>query len=234
MINRILICLILCVSVSAARGQKSKEKSLTADQLYSLQHQIYRKAIACYDFSTAATALHTMLAIQPEHREWKDTLASVYYTQGNWLSAILVSEEILNDSAGNLFAREILAESQTQYGLTAASLSSFEKLFQQEARPMWLYRVICLRYELKRQQECFAGIQTLLSLEGVGTETIRISYEDGSMQAVPLAAAALNVGGMLLKEAGRTAEAREIFKQSLNMMPEFVLAANNLASLPAE
>ena len=72
-----------------------------------------------------------------------------------------------------------------------------------------------------------ANVDKILAEKAAMEQKISISYESGS-QEVPLLAAALNLGGIILIDEHKYENAKLYFESALKLDQNFVLAQNNL------
>lgn len=210
-------------------GQKNKITE--ADREYVIQQNIFTQSLKFYDFSTAKTALFHMMALRPQETYWMDTLATVYFSEGAYLQSLLVSREILDKKPEDEQVLQILAESESALGLEKEAVKTFEKLWSLTGKVYYQYKIATLQFSLKRMMECGNSLNGILGNAASSREKISISYQDGSSQEVVIAAAALNIGGMLAMEMNQVDEAIALFNQSSQLDASFILPRNNLATI---
>jgi tetratricopeptide (TPR) repeat protein len=89
------------------------------------------------------------------------------------------------------------------------------------------YKLAVCQYGLKRNAESMANVDRILGDKKATDQKITITYETSS-QDVPVLAAALNVGGIILIDEKKLEDAKLYFESALKLDPNFVLAQNNL------
>ncbi len=208
---------------AATTPTSNKERSS-----YEIQYQVYRNAVNLDDFVTARVAVHNMIAIKPEQKEMKDTLAMLYYNSGAFVQSTVLSREIIKDNPQNQLILQILATSEENLGLSKEALENYEALYKLNQDVYILYKIAVLQYTLKRFGECAVTLNKLLGQPLSDKDVVQINYDQNSGQEVPLKAAAFNIFGMMAFEMGKLDEAEKFFQQSQNVFPEFLLAVNNL------
>ena len=237
-IKTLLLCLAIGTLAQPLSAQKKKDTSAPNktiappeatenDALFELQRKVYQQALRYGDFNTAAVALNYIVALKPEKREYKDTLALVYSELGANVQALSVAKDILSTNSNNAQMLEVAANAEESLGLIKEALEDYEKLFKLSGKTYHLYKVAGMQYYLKRFGECAATLNGLLNAKDVGTEKITMNY-DRQRQDVPLSAAVYNMRGMLALEQKDYKISRDNFNEALKIMPDFYLAKGNL------
>lgn len=204
---------------------------MSLQQYVGLQQQVYKNAIQLGDINTALNAVHQILAIDNQNT-YIDTLAYLYFNGGSYYQAILLGSQILTTRPDNAGILEVVAVSQQKLGLAKESLESYDKLQSLAPSVYNLYNIATLQYALKRFGECGQTIDMILKAED-NMEKINITDNTGASQQVPIKAAALNMLGVMALELKQTDVAVKSFQEALKLVPEFVLAKNNLAKVTA-
>lgn len=237
-----MLMLVACTFVATAqKTTKDAPKETTGSssnsnqQLYDINKSIYRNALKYNDLGTATQAVYTMLAVAPNELNLKDTLAYLYYNNGQYVQALLIGLEIVEKSDTNKNILEIVAISQQNLGLLKESLENYEKLYKQSKNIYHQYKVATLQYALKRYGECGVTIDKILQDKG-NTEMITITDANRQQQEVSIKAAVLNMNGVMALELNQNDLAKKSFEEALKVQPDFALAKNNLdmASKPQQ
>lgn len=194
------------------------------------QKVILRNAKKYNDGAVARTAIFELIALQPNQKEWKDSLLYVYFAEGNYVSTLLLSEELLKDDQ-NPEVLERKAISEQQLGLLKEALTSYEQLFKLKGENFYLYQVATIQYQLKRFGECEMTINALLNDAKTKEQKVTISLGQQGSQEVSMEAALLNIKGVMLKDIGKEEESKKLFTLALEKAPDFVLAKANLEAL---
>lgn len=212
--------------------EKVEEPQASAtDTEYDRQKGIFKSALAYSDLDVATYALYNMLALKPEGKEYRDTLAFVYFQRGAYPQALLLGREILEANDQNNEMLELVAISEQSLGLVKESLASYEKLFARSNNVYHLYEIAALQYGLKRFGECEQTLNRVLGDEKAGEVTVSLNIDQQQRQEVPIAAAAYNMMGVMYTEMGKKNEALEAYKKAIGVSPDFVLAQKNIEVL---
>jgi tetratricopeptide (TPR) repeat protein len=225
-------------------AQKGKEKAATtespkaeatkpqpANDQVKYYRGIYNTALNYNDFAVATDAMYHLIALQPDQSALKDTLAAIYFQRGAWPQVVLVTSELLTANPKNLGALELRAVANQSMGRAKESLEDYENLFEENKSPYHLYEIAALQLAMKRFGECELSVRQLLANPDIKEKTISISVQDGRTQDVPLAAAGLNMQGVLDLEQGKKDSAKSYFEAAVKAYPEFLLAKNNLDAI---
>lgn len=194
--------------------------------------KIYQQAKKYNDRQMMISALYDIITKYPPTTEWKDSLALVYFSSGNYVSALLVATDVLqNTQKDNILELKALCEQQL--GLLKDALSSYEQLFKNTGKPYYLYQVATIQYQLKRYGECEQTINALLNDPKSREEKINI-VTNNQQQQVNMVAASYNIQGVMFKDLSKFDEAKQAFQAALEISPDFLLAKSNLEAIERE
>jgi tetratricopeptide (TPR) repeat protein len=237
-VNKKLSVFVLLLSlVVVAQAQKSKKGpepdcQLQTNEILDKSYKaMYADGLRYGDLAVASNAVYGLLSIHPDSTALLDTLAALYFQRGAWPQVVLVTTDILMKNDKNEGALELRAVANQSLGRAKESLEDYEKLFGRNNNPYHLYEIAALQFAMKRFGECERSVQQLLTDQSIKDKTIVISLQDGRSQDVPLAAAGMNLLGVMSMEQGKKENAKTAFESALKVFPEFILAKNNLEAL---
>ena len=203
-----------------------------AQDPFDLQMKVYASALKYYDLNTATSALYNAMAIKPDRKDLRDSLALIYFAGERYGQAYTVGEEILKENPKRNDILEMVAVSKQSLGLAKEALADYETLYKADTKQIfYLYQMATLQYQLKRYGECVASLDQIIGNEGAAKQNVNIRNSNNTSQSVPMKAAALNVKGIVAMDLSKEAEAKDLFNQALQAFPDFVLAKGNLAAL---
>jgi len=201
-------------------------------QDFDTQMKVYTTALKYYDLNVAISALYNAMALKPERKDLRDSLALIYFAGERYGQAYTVGEEILKENPKRNDILEMVAVSKQSLGLTKDALADYEKLYSADPKQIfYLYQMATLQYQLKRYGECVASLDQIIGNEASAKQNVSIRNSNNTSQSVPMKAAALNVKGIVALELNQEANAKEFFNQALQIFPDFALAKGNLATL---
>jgi len=157
-----------------------------------------------------------------------DTLARLYFSNGNSGQCVLVCKDYLARDSSNVFVREILAISLNSLSKSKESLDQYEVLYASTHSLFHAYQIAVLQYVLKRFGECETTCAVILSDPKAAEMKVPISTDQNNSQQVPLKAAAYNIRGVMLKDLNRPEDALKSFEEAVKIFPDFVLAKSNI------
>ncbi|MFN8277518.1 MAG: hypothetical protein U0T84_08550 [Chitinophagales bacterium] len=202
-----------------------------AQDNFELQMKVYSNALRYYDLPVATTALYNAMAIKPERKDLRDSLALIYFAGERYAQSYTLGEEILKDNPKRTDILELVAVSKQSLGMTKEALADYENLYKAQKQAFYLYQIATLQYQLKRYGECVASLDQIISDPEAKKQTVNIRNANGAGQSVPMVAAACNVKGIVALELNQEASAKELFNKALAEFPDFVLAKGNLLQL---
>jgi len=230
-----MIVLLLALFVLDTYGQKNdrtkKGEAQHENVNYEVQRRVFQQALTINDLGVATQALHQMIALNPENRALKDSLAFLYYNGGAHLQVVLLGKQILETDPDKKDILELVAASEQSLGAMKEALTDFEKLYRVSDDLHHLYQIASLQYNLKRFGECSVSVNAILANQEAKTRKANITIGQGRSQQVPLDAAAFNMKGVIALDMKQLEEAAKNFEQALLIFPEFELAQMNKKSL---
>ena len=203
-----------------------------AQDAFDLQMKVYASALKYYDLNAATSALYNAMAIKPDRKDLRDSLALIYFAGERYGQAYTVGEEILKENPKRNDILEMVAVSKQSLGLAKEALEDYETLYKADTKQIfYLYQIATLQYQLKRYGECVASLDQIIGNEAAAKQNVNIRNSNSTSQSVPMKAAALNVKGIVAMDLSKEAEAKDLFNQALQAFPDFALAKGNLAAL---
>ena len=225
----------------SAEPQASSEQPAASSQgnnatQFNAQISAYKTAMKYYDLQSAASAIYSALALNPERTDLIDSLAYIYFAGEKYPQSFLVGEDILKKNEGRNDIREIVAVSKQSLGMGKEALVDYEKLYSATKDLQFLYQISTLQYQLKRFGECIGSLDQIIASPESAKQEVSLRNQDGSGQKVPMKAAAFNVKGICAMEVNQKDAAKDNFGKALELFPDFQLALNNMKFLsqPAE
>ena len=214
---------VVIAFVANAQKQEAVDKAL----------KVYQQSKKYNDISMVRSAIYELMVLQPEQTSWKDSLAYVYFGSNEFVSAILVANDILEKGTKDNIL-EVKALSEQQLGMLKEALTSYEKLFKATGKSYFLYQIASLQYQLKRFGECEMTINAMLNDVKTAEEKVTINLGKQQQQEVPMTAALLNIKGVMYKDLNNLDEAKKAFTKAAELSPEFVLPKANLKVIADE
>ena len=102
-----------------------------AQDAFNVQLEVYKTSLKYYDLQSAITSLYTAIAIKPERKDLKDSLALIYFSGERYFQANIIAEEIYKDNPKRLDMLEMAAISKQSLGASKEALADYENLYKQ-------------------------------------------------------------------------------------------------------
>ncbi len=218
--RKIVLVLFAVLAISASQAQDA----------FNVQLEVYKTSLKYYDLQSAITSLYTALAIKPERKDLKDSLALIYFSGERYFQANVIAEEIIKDNPKRLDMLEMAAISKQSLGALKEALADYENLYKQKPDLYSLYQIATLQYQLKRYGESVISCDQIIAIPESEKLEASISMKGGS-QKVPLRAAAHNVKGIIAMDLNQPEVAKQQFETALKLFPDFALAQGNLVAI---
>lgn len=203
--------------------------SVRAQDAFATQMKVYGTALKYYDLQTATTALYNAMAIKPERKDLRDSLANIYFLGERYGQAYTIGEEILKEDPKRDDILAIVAVSKQSLGFAKEALEDYEKLYKDSKQIFYLYQIASLQHQLKRVGECLASLDQIIADDASTKQMVSLRNGNGTSQNVPMKAAAINLKGIITLELNQSANARALFNEAIKMFPDFEAAKSNIA-----
>jgi tetratricopeptide (TPR) repeat protein len=203
--------------------------TVRAQDAFDTQMKVYTTALKYYDLQVATTALYNAMALKPDRKDLRDSLALLYFAGERYGQAYTLGEEILKDNPKRNDILEMVAVSKQSLGLAKDALADYEALYKDTKQIFYLYQISTLQYQLKRFGECLSSLDQILADEASAKQVVTIRNNNNTSQSVPMRAAALNVKGIVALELNQQDNAKGFFNEAIKLFPDFALAKGNLA-----
>lgn len=217
-------------TVTAQEAEKKINED-TSVQKNQTDQRIYQMAMRYNDPSVAKSKLYELMVRNPDNPRYAELLATLYYEMEQFSSAALVAMDALKIDDENISALEIAAYSLEQLGALDRALPYFESLHLLSDDLFSLYKTAYLQYSLKKYDEALNSVAMLVKNKKSEEQKLTFPKADNTSQEVSMKAAALNLKGMVYKDQGSQAEAKEAFEAALASAPDFEMVQENLKEL---
>ncbi len=223
---------------SVAQPKPAKKDSIvrkdTLPQINPLtQHYAikYSLALQWNDYETAKDALYDLIVENQGNDSIIYDLATYYYQNQKYPSAVLVAQELLKRNPKNTAALEIAAVGYENLGVYDRALQSYESLYLLQNNATVLYKMAFMQFRLKLYKESSTSSDILLA--GKDVETLKVNYNtaDNKPKEYLMKVAIINLKGMIAQEQGDKISAKKFFDQALALAPDFPPAKENIAKL---
>lgn len=189
--------------------------------------KMYNQALNYNDIAAAINALHGYIATD-NNMLYKDTLSMLYFSAKSYISSLILAEEVYKAVPANIEAMARAAECYDELGDPKTSVSLYEQVVPKTKSPYHIYKLAVGQYQLKRNLECEASAQAVLADTSSKRIGVNFTSMNGTVQAVPVNAAAANLLGVMKMDAKNYAAAKTHFQRALTLFPKFEGAKQNL------
>jgi tetratricopeptide (TPR) repeat protein len=243
-----LLCFMIITGPLFGQAQKPSSKTETkapantetkpepkAQPLNPLTEHFYKKYITGLqwnDYDVAKDALYDLIIEHPQNDSLISSLALFYFENQKYVSAVLVSQQLLARNPKNLDALEMSAVGYETMGVPDRALQNYESLFLLTNDYTMLYKMAFLQYDLKRFTECLSSIDILLNHKDVDNLKVVFNDVENKPKEYPMKVSVLNLKGLVTQDHfGDKAAAKKAFEDALALAPDFVPAKQNLAKI---
>jgi tetratricopeptide (TPR) repeat protein len=207
--------------------------SAMAQTSSSMDHykSVYKQSLKYGDYIAAANAIYDQWVEDTANAlSYKDTLANLYFIRGQYYQTIAMGKEILAKHSDDLRMQELVGASDQSVGNLKEALDFYQRIYAKTHDLYHLYQIASIQFDLARVGECQQTLDQIIADTGSVHQKIQITVAQGQAQNVPYKAAALNIRGVIAKQAKEDDAAKKAFQDALAVDPDFVLAKNNLSA----
>jgi tetratricopeptide (TPR) repeat protein len=193
--------------------------------------EVYRVSLKAGDYMTALNALNYLNVIERKSGIYKDSLAILYFSTGNYLQSLFWAEEILSVNPEKISILEIKAATLKKTNQTILAIEVYEKLKKIQNSPIYIFNLIESQYQIKRLLECLQNTSLIESL--VYTNEMKFPYLSNEKKQVytSLKAAMYNYQGLTYYDLGEKELAKIAFEKAVSIDTTFQLAVFNLQTV---
>ncbi len=212
--------------------QAQSQDDITNSMPYKIERAVYNRAIKYNDAGVAVSALYQLCVLQPRNDSLLYALQYFYFNSQDYVSSILVANDVLLLNPKNTGSQEMKAVSLERVGAKEKAIEEYESLYlKNNSNISYLYKTAALQYEVKRYKESLTNVNILLSKNQADTLKLTFPKNDSVQQQVPMKASLYNLKGMLNEAMGNTSAAKSEYDSALQISPDFYLPKQNLDSL---
>jgi tetratricopeptide (TPR) repeat protein len=221
--------LMLGMVLFVTSGLMAQDSTFFANE-YVKSMALLRKAQSFNDADMEKRALFDLLVLNENDTTILQGLASKYYNEANYTSAVLVGLDYLKRYPGDVFALEICALSYEKLRIYDKAIQFYQDMYFRDDNVFILYQIAFLQYTVKRYDESIVNILALLNKADPNT-TLQLSGSNNRQQEVSFEAALYNLRGLIEADKGNNTEAKGFFEQALKVSPDFEAALLSLKEL---
>jgi tetratricopeptide (TPR) repeat protein len=217
----LLTAFVACKSGTGSGDKDQNEKDLA----------LYKQAMSYNDYITAATAIHSLMLRDSNNTSYNDTLVKLYFNAELHFAAIKAADKVLQNNPRNVKVLEMAAKSAEYVRSYEHMMDYSQRLLQITEELKYNYQMAVLYINRNRIDSGDYFLQTIINSPRNISDSVDIMVAEGYTQRVPAKAAALNAQGFLKLSDNRIAEARNLFKQSLEISPDFELSRKGMYTI---
>ncbi len=163
-------------------------------KLAQLNHykKVYKLAMTYGDYFAATNAIYHMWMNDTANAvSYKDTLANLYYKQGQYFQVIVLGKEVLAKHPDDAQMMGLVATADQNVNNLNESLSYYQKLYAKTHNLFQLYQIASIQFSLGRVDECNQTIDQVIADPNSSSQAIVLTVGQGQQQKVPYKAAVL-------------------------------------------
>jgi len=220
-----LIYIFTFVLTSTAIAQNNNSVAFEIQKL--------QQAKAYNDEAAMVNTIYALIAMEGPQSSYKDSLAYMYFSQRNYVSCFLVTNDLLKSKPDNIELLEMSAVSLESMGGLAKAKETYTTLFSKSNNSYHAYKLAGLEYRMNENEKAYVTIKNASQLPDNGDLKITFQVNENYNQNIDLKAAIFYLKGLIAVDMKKKEEARASFEHAIQLSPDFVLAKSKLEVLDA-
>ncbi len=230
--KRLKVFYVIFLILGVFRLHAQSQDDVTNSMTYKVEKAVYNRAIKYNDAGIAVNALYRLCVLQPRNDSLLYALQYLYFNSQDYISSILVANDVLLLNPKNTGSQEMKAMSLERVGAKDKAIDEYESLYlKNNSNITYLYKTALLEYEVKRYKESLTNVNILLKQNQADTLKLTFDKNDSVQIQVPMKASLYNVKGMLNEALNNDTGAKVDYDSALMIAPDFFLPKQNLDSL---
>ena len=221
---------LLFVSLGLALAGMASGQVPGSDRLKKHYLDTYEHALKYNDLGLAINSLNNAIVEMPAGEEiaYKDTLSMLYFKNKDYLSCLLLSQEVYKANPTNTNALTRAGDCYQAAGDYRNAAEVFEKVAPLQNNPFYYYQLAVCQYTIKKGVEARTNIDKAIADTNSNHTAIIFVSPNGSQQQVPVSAAAINLKAIMLMDEKNYAQAKQLLQSALKIDPDFQGAQQNV------
>ena len=200
------------------------------DSLKKHYFNTFEQALKYKDIGLAINSLNNVIAEMPAKQAlvYKDTLSMLYFNRKEYLSSLLMAQEVYKANPSNTNALARIGDCYQASGDYKNAADAFEIAAPALNNPYYYYQLGVCQYSLKKVTECMANADKVLSDTNSNHIPVIFVLNNGSEQQVPVSVAALNMKAVVMMSNKNFTQAKQLLENALKIFPDFQGAKQNM------
>jgi tetratricopeptide (TPR) repeat protein len=192
---------------------------------------VYSRAMKYNDMEVAKSALYNLIVMNPRSDSLLLSLSYLYFEHQNFISSILVAQDVLRLNPNNEAALELSAVSFENIGAMERALETYEAIYLKRNDINSLYKMAFLQYDINKLNEAKTTAEILLERKEMDEATLIFNTDGQQQQEIPMKASIYNLLGMISQKEGNKNEAKDFFNKAIAAAPDFAIPKKNLQDM---
>jgi tetratricopeptide (TPR) repeat protein len=188
---------------------------------------VYEFAMEHGDVTSAVNQMSAILAFDTTNQSAIDTLARLYFIQGNSLGAYKLANKIADKNSDH---KQIIAETAIALGYADEAKKYLLELNAADTTGENIankYKLATLHFSAEELKEAIVLLGEITANENSTKQSTRVNLDGGGFQDISLYAASWNFAGYIQTLVQDFDAAEQYYDEALRASPNFILAKNN-------
>lgn len=200
----------------------------------AFEKQKLTQAKAYNDESVIASAMYNIIAMEGPQSTYKDSLAYRYFTQRNYVSCFLVTNDILKSKPDNMDFLEMNAVSLESMGALEKAKEAYAALLVKTNKSYHAYKLASIEFRMNKSEDAFTTIKKASTLEDLDDFKITFQVNQNYNENIALNASIAYLEGLIAQSLNKDIEAKASYEKAIELSPDFMLAKSKLELLNAK
>lgn len=193
--------------------------------------QLYLNSMAVKDYTTAISALQTLLLTDSTNKGYLDTLPELYAAVKNFAACEIYTDKALANNPTSEKFLQLKALCAQQEGRFEEELDVYNKLYAATNKLTYLYQITAYEFGSGQMESAVKKLTELEKLAANSKDSVDFMISETEKQTVPLKAAIYNMKAYIEAQNRNLNGAKKYFELALKEFPDFITARQNYMQL---
>ena len=186
------------------------------------------------DDGVVTASIYNIIALEGPQSTYKDSLAYIYFSEREYVSCFLVTNDLLKSKPENIELLEMNAVSLESMGALDKAIEAYQNIFEKTNNNYQGYKLASIQFRTGKNEEAYATIKKADLLPDDGTLKMTFQVNENYNQNIALKPSIAYLEGLIAQSLTKIPDAKICYERAIQLSPDFVLAKSKLEILKAQ
>ena len=179
-------------------------------------------------------SIYNIIALEGPQSTYKDSLAYIYFSEREYVSCFLVTNDLLKSKPENIELLEMNAVSLESMGALNKAIEAYQNIFDKTNNKYQGYKLASIQFRTGKNEEAYTTIKKAGLLPDDSSLKITFQVNENYNQNIALKPSIAYLEGLIAQSLDKIPEAKICYERAIQLSPDFVLAKSKLEILKAK